>query len=299
MKPRETCALCGSAERIHLCDVEGYPIARCARCELVQVDVQLSRAELEEIYGEPYFTTEVFHDYVSEAPERIEDGARAARTLARIVPGGRLLEVGCATGFFLKPAAEYYEVTGVEISPFAAEYARKEFGLRVLTGDITEVDLAGEQFDVVTMWNTIEHMADPLEGVRAAASLARPGALLALTTGDVSGPQARRDLRNWNLMSPPYHLFFFSPKTIDLLLAKAGFRLRRIVYDGMVATEGPLASMVGRRLAMLLGLGNVMTVYAVRSDQELPPLSRLERLAGRYRPRRLTLPADARRARAA
>ena len=269
---------------VQLFEKEGYPLARCRSCELVQVGVEVDPARLEEIYGEAYFKEEVFHDYVAERDDRLKSGAQAARTLAAVKPGGRLLDVGCATGFFLQAASTFYEVKGVELSPFAAEYARNEFGLDVLVGDVTEVGSQEEPFDVVTLWNTIEHMADPVGALRAIASLSRPGTLLAISTGDVSGPLARRDLPGWNLMSPPYHLFFFSPRTIDLLLARAGFRLRRIVYDGVVAAAGPFASSPGRRIATLLGLGNVMTVYATFAGAPLPALSRAGRVAARYRP---------------
>jgi SAM-dependent methyltransferase len=282
---RAACALCGTALSQHLFDKEGYPVGRCSGCGLIQLDVELDRAELEEIYGAEYFTEEdLLHDYVAERPVRLESGVRVAAALARLVPSGRLLDVGCAAGFFLEPASRHYDVTGVELSPFASEYARREFGLRVLTGDITEVDLDGEQFDVVTMWNTIEHVADPLATVTAVATLMRPGGLFVMSTGDASGPLARRDLPGWNLMLPPYHLFFFSPRTIDRLLAQAGFRLRRIIYDGIVAESGPLRSPYAQRAATLLGTGNVMTVYATRTDSPPRRSSRLRRVAARYRP---------------
>jgi SAM-dependent methyltransferase len=288
-KPRTSCALCGGTDRTHLFDKDGYPIARCRGCGLVQVDVELDRAELEQIYGEDYFTKEqVLYDYVADRDARLASGARVAQALARVRPGGRLLDVGCAAGFFLAPAAKHYDVTGVEISAFASAYARDEFGLRVHTGDVTEVDFDGTRFDVATIWNTIEHVADPLATVRAIADVTRPGGLLAMSTGSVTGPLARRDLPGWNLMAPPYHLFYFSPPTIDLLLAKAGFRLRRIVYDGIVASGGLLGSTRGRRAAALLGAGNVMTVYATRVDPPPRP-SRVRRLLARYVPLRLAL----------
>ncbi len=286
MTQREACALCGGAELRRLFDKDGYPICRCSSCGLVQVDTALGRQDLEQIYNEEYFSSQVFHDYVAERRARVESGARAAETLSRLVPTGTLLDVGCAAGFFMEAASKHYEVTGVELSSFASDYARRELGLRVLTGDVTDGGLEGEQFDVVTVWNTIEHMADPLGGLGAIARLARPGALLALSTGDVAGPLARRDLRTWNLMSPPYHLSFFSPETIDLLLAKTGFIMRRIVYDGVVATTGPLASVLGQRLATVTGFGNVMTVYATRSASSPTSTSRSRRLAARYRPLR-------------
>jgi len=287
MRSRKTCPLCGSAELQDLFSVDGYPIARCRSCTLVQVDVDLERRELEQIYDEGYFTSEVFHDYIAEREVRVAAGAEATQTLARMVRDGRLLDVGCAAGFFLEAASPVYDVTGVELSAFASEYARRELGLRVITGDVTDGALAGEHFDVITLWNTVEHLADPVEALEAVARLSRPGSLVVLSTGDVSGPMARRNLREWNLMSPPYHLFFFSPRTIELLLAKAGFQLRRVVYDGFIATDGLLASSAARRIATVAGVGNVMTVYAVRGESA--PASARRRLAARYRPLRLVL----------
>jgi SAM-dependent methyltransferase len=285
MKSRERCALCGSAERQGLFNVDGYPIAHCRSCTLVQVDVDLERRELEEIYDEDYFAGEVFHDYVGERDVRVAAAAEATQILARMVPAGRLLDVGCGAGFFLEAASRVYDGSGIELSAFASEYARRELGLRVITGDVTDEAFAGEQFDVITLWNTVEHLNDPLEALKAVARLSRPGSLLVLSTGDVSGPLARRNLREWNLMSPPYHLSFFSPRTIGLLLAETGFQVRRVVHDGVVATDGPLARATARRVAAIAGVGNVMTVYALRGKPA--PTSARRRLAARYRPLRL------------
>jgi SAM-dependent methyltransferase len=279
-----TCGLCGGHAAVRLFEKNGYTIVRCRACGLIQVEEGPEPQELERLYDEAYFTSDVFHDYVGERDARIESGARAARALTRIVPTGKLLDIGCAAGFFLHAASRYYEVTGVEISPFAADYARKEFGLRVLTGDVGNADLEGEQFDVVTMWNTIEHMREPLRSVTSVAPLTRPGGLLVLSTGDASGPLARRGLEDWNLMSPPHHLFFFTRRTLDELLARAGFRTRRFVYDGVIAERGQLASPRVSGAATFAGLGNVMTVYASREEAELPHRSTLRGVTARWRP---------------
>lgn len=285
MRRRSHCALCGDGLK-PLFDKDGYAVCRCGSCSLVQVNAALSRDELERIYGEEYFSSEVFHDYVAEREVRVLAGRAAVQTLARLVPAGKLLDVGCAAGFFLEAASAQYEATGVELSPFASSYARDTLGLRVFTGDVSDGALDGERFDVVTAWNTIEHMADPLGAFTMIGRIMPPGGLLAVSTGDVTGPLARFDLRNWNLMVPPYHLFFFSPKTIDLLLARAGFEVRRVVYDGVVAMRGPLASEAGRLTATMAGLGNVMTVYATRTTASRNGSSVARRLAARYRPLR-------------
>jgi SAM-dependent methyltransferase len=279
-----TCGLCGGHAAIRLFEKNGHTIVRCRACGLVQVEERPGPRELERLYDQAYFTSDVFQNYVGERDARIESGARAARALARIVPGGKLLDIGCAAGFFLHAASRYYEVTGVEISAYASDYARREFGLRVLTGDVESADLEGKQFDVVTMWNTIEHMSEPLRSVRSVTPLTKPGSLLVLSTGDANGPLARRALEDWNLMAPPHHLFFFTRRTIDELLSRAGFRTRRFVYDGVVAERGPLASPGPRQAAAFAGLGNVMTVYASRYEAALPRRSTLRCVTARWRP---------------
>ena len=213
----------------------------------------------------------MFHDYVGEREQRIASARSHCGLLAPLKPGGRLLDVGCATGFFLEAASEHWDVTGVELSAFAAGYARREFGHNVLNGDIAEVDLPDAAFDVVTLWNTVEHVSDPRNVIAHVARVAAPDALIVLTTGNSAGPLARRDLANWNLMTPPEHLYFFDPATITRLLVGAGITVRRIVQDGIVTTGGVLSSPRARQLAGLLGLGNVMTVYARQASGQWDP----------------------------
>ncbi|MGZ4396071.1 MAG: hypothetical protein ACXVZ2_11995 [Gaiellaceae bacterium] len=111
---RKSCGLCGSSGLRPLFVKDGYPIVRCGACTLTQLGVELQRTELEDLYGEDYFSGSVFHEYLEEREARIASGSAAARTLARLARG-RLLDVGAAAGFFLKAAAEHFDVTGVEL----------------------------------------------------------------------------------------------------------------------------------------------------------------------------------------
>ena len=96
----------------------------------------------------------------------------------------------------MEAASKHYEVPGVELSSFASDYARREVGLRILTGDVTDGGLGGEQFDVVTVWNAIEHMADPLGGLegsrvspaREPSSLSPPAMSPDRSRGTTFGP---------------------------------------------------------------------------------------------------------------
>jgi SAM-dependent methyltransferase len=276
--------LCDETRRRALFEKDGYEIVRCQGCGLVYVDADLGSADLQQRYGADYYGGGVFDDYIAERDERIA-GARAyCRLLNRLVPAGRLLDVGCATGFFLEAASQSWGVTGVELSDFAAEYARHEFGHTVLTGDIADVGLPDASFDVVTLWNTVEHMADPRRAISHVARVAAPNALVVLTTGNVAGPLARRDLVNWNLMTPPEHLYFFDPSTITRLLEDAGLTVRRIAQDGLVTTNGSLSSTPTKVVAAALGLGNVMTVYARRMPETHQRVAVRRRLGARVRP---------------
>jgi 2-polyprenyl-3-methyl-5-hydroxy-6-metoxy-1,4-benzoquinol methylase len=264
---------------------QGFPVARCRTCGLVYVDADLDSARMQERYGAGYYGGEVFHDYAGERAERIASARSHCQLLAQIVPSGRLLDVGCAMGFFLEAASERWDVTGVELSGFAADYAMREFGHPVLTGDVSSVDLPERSFDLVTVWNTIEHMADPRAAMARIARVAAPGALVVITTGNVSGPLARRNLAAWDLMTPPEHLYFFAPNTIGNLLDKAGFEVRRVVQDGIVAKDDrPLRSARSRTIASAVGLGNVMTVYARRSAVTARRTRALRGLGWRLRP---------------
>jgi SAM-dependent methyltransferase len=263
---------------------DDYPIARCEGCGLVYVDAELDSVQLRERYGSGYYEGSVFHDYAGEREERIAGARSHCELLSRLAPAGRLLDVGCAMGFFLHAASEHWQVTGVELSGFAADYARREFGHQVLTGDVSEVDLPERSFNVVTLWNTIEHMARPRQAMASIARVTVPGGLIVLTTGNVRGPLARHDLDRWELMTPPEHVYFFDPGTITRLLEEAGFEVRRIVQDGVVARRGLLTSPRIRMIASTAGLGDVMTVYARRGARR-PRRSQLRAgFARRLRP---------------
>jgi SAM-dependent methyltransferase len=276
--PKSSCPVCGEIERQRLFRKNGFPIARCRGCGHVYVDAEISSSELQARYGRDYYQGSVFHDYLAEREERIESARGYVALLSKLKPSARLLDVGCATGFFLEAASVHWDVTGVELSPFAAEYARREFGHRVLTGDVASVDLPDASFDVITLWNTIEHVPDPRAVLGCVARLAAPDALVVLTTGDAAGTLAHKSLIDWELMTPPEHLHFFQPRTITLLLEGAGLEVRRIAHDGHIANSGPLATRWVRLLAAGAGLGNVMTVFARQPRQ--PPASR--RLGGAF-----------------
>jgi SAM-dependent methyltransferase len=134
---------------------------------------------------------------------------------------GRLLELGCAYGFFLDQAKDYYEVSGVELCEAAVQACKARGHLDVYHGQVSKESLARfEKVDVVVMLDVIEHLADPLEALEAAADKLNVGGLLLLTTGDFASLLARVAGSRWRLMTPPQHLWFFTPRSFEVLSSR-------------------------------------------------------------------------------
>jgi 2-polyprenyl-3-methyl-5-hydroxy-6-metoxy-1,4-benzoquinol methylase len=222
------CSVCGGKH-----ELEHFPgLLRCSSCGFITADVELSVEQLKSMYSEQYFRGEEYRDYIADRAILIRHFRERLRKLVTFVsePGSkRLLEIGCAYGFFLQVASEGFKsVEGIDISHDAIRYARE-----VLQQQASEVDLLdyqpSHQFDVVCMWDTIEHLAKPGEYVAAASSLLAPGGYLAISTGDIDSFVARFRGRRWRQIHPPTHLQYFSKKTLRRLLERHQLEM---VYAG-------------------------------------------------------------------
>src|SRR5207245_2380942 len=106
-------------------------------------------------------------------------------------------------------------VEGVELAPVMVEHARNRLGLKVHASAFADVELEAEGFDVITMWDYIEHSTDPAGDLRRAAELLRPGGMLAVSTGDAGSIVARVSGRRWHLLTPRHHNFFFTRSSLE------------------------------------------------------------------------------------
>lgn len=233
------CHCCGENHRLSfLYRKRGYAIIRCQVCGLKYVDQLPSRDELVHLYSEEFFAVgRKFSGHhgsagLVNAQQRVE----AVRRLPS-VGRKRWLDVGCAIGDFLVCAATVVDdVAGIELSAFAADQARMR-GITVTSGDFLTVEVSQASFDVVSMWDYLEHVPNPTATLSKAFEVLKPGGYLALSTGDVDSLLARLAGRFWHLMIPPRHLYFFSPATIRRLLTTAGLN---VVEIGKPAKRVPL-----------------------------------------------------------
>jgi SAM-dependent methyltransferase len=264
VKPR-ACPVCGQADPAPLFAKDGYSMVLCTACSCVYVGEDPASIDFDALYGQAYYTggsDAVFADYVGQEAARRAHARRKLAVLRHLPPRiprqGRLLDVGCAAGFFLAEAQAHYEVLGVELSTWSSAYARDRLKLPVATGTLQQAALPADHFDVVTLWDVIEHVPEPVPLLAEAARVLKPGGRLVLTTGDWGSAYAQARGANWHLMTPPWHLTMFSRATLALAAQRAGLRVVGWRSEG-VAGDGPLwRSRPGLVLSRLLGLGDIV-----------------------------------------
>jgi SAM-dependent methyltransferase len=207
----------------------------CRACGFITADAVPSNDELQELYSKHYFAGEEYRDYVAERRTIEKQFRLKMRSLLRYVPvpgEKRLLEIGCAYGFFLSVAREYFgAIEGVDISREAVGYATEVLHLPAHLGDFLDYEARGN-YDVVCLWDTIEHLVNPHLYLEKVSQQLRQGGVIAITTGDISSAVARLRGRKWRQIHPPTHLHYFSRRTLTRLLSRFGLSVKYCGYDG-------------------------------------------------------------------
>jgi len=212
---------------------------RCAECGTWYLDPRPAEEDFQVIYPADYVAYGTSDDgnagrLVFRAKGWIEQ--RKIRRYARFISGvsGDVLDVGCGDGLLLdgfrRAGFPPSELAGVELHPYAAELSRRK-GYRVVEGDFERTDLGGERYRLVVMNQLVEHLVDPIAGLRRVHSILRPGGVLFLETPNLDSLNARiASRRTWGGYHYPRHLHLFSPSTIEAALHEAGLELVEIRY---------------------------------------------------------------------
>jgi len=224
------CNVCGSSEQRPFCPENGLGLVQCAHCGLVYVSPRPDPNELYALYGETYFHNDEsgvvgYTNYLRDEANIRKTFAGRLKWLERFVQPGRLLDVGCAAGFFLDEAHQRgWQVEGLDVSTFAVKYARERFGYDVRHGSLTHLDYPEGAYDLVTMWDVIEHVPDPMAYLRKTAALLRSGGVFSLATPDVDSLPARLTGARWvGYKLSEEHVYYFSVRMLRRMLDEAGF----------------------------------------------------------------------------
>jgi 2-polyprenyl-3-methyl-5-hydroxy-6-metoxy-1,4-benzoquinol methylase len=248
----DVCPACGSGRPYaYRFTVNGCPIQQCEDCGLGQADP--NGFDPGSYYTADYFNgqrSDGYADYLGAEPVLRKEFARTAAFIRKFVPSGRLLDIGCAYGFFLQEARAHYDVAGIELAAEAGEHCRRN-GLNVVTGAADAPTLARlGQFDVIALFDVIEHLPEPDEVLALAARHLKPGGIMVITTGDFASLAARVMGPKWRLMTPPQHLWFFTRESICQMAESVGIRMVDFAHPAKIVPLSLIAFQVRRMLGL-------------------------------------------------
>lgn len=253
-------------------------IVTCNRCGHIYANPVWDDEELLALYGDVEDST-----YLEERVGRVLTFQHHLKELEKITgPGnGRpMLDVGAYIGVFVDVACQNgWDARGVEPSAWAVEIAAQQ-NLPVLQGTLDHPDLEPNSFDVITMWDVIEHVADPAGELARAVELLKPGGVIAVHTMDIDSRLARLMKGRWPWLMT-MHVQFFSQKTLAVMLENCGYeiiysavqgRYLRLNYlssrlGGVLPVAGPLFERLIHTLDIAdrpvpINFGDLFTIYA-------------------------------------
>ena len=230
------CEGCGADNTRFLYKVDGYRLVQCKRCNLTYLNPRPTPKELDKYYKQ-YFQDQVDPDgkkrnYYAEKQEKMNAFYQEYKKLERFLKKrqGKILDVGCAAGFFLESMPPSWERYGVEYDKSCATEANNIKGVKVKAGSLIKAHYPKESFDVITMLQTIEHMPDPSDNIAEAGRILKKGGLIYLTTPNFDSMTAKVFKENHRLITAPAHLYYFTPRTLATLLRNHCFKVVKVHY---------------------------------------------------------------------
>ena len=209
---------------------EAFSIMRCNNCGLLYVNPQPDAQELSAYYPPAYFELFLDKEIPGQRKKTLEKKCQQRlRVIQRFKEKGRVLDIGCADGYFLHCLKrEGWEVAGVEPSEFAAKKAKEEYGIPVSCGELLDARYPDNCFDVISLFETLEHVPKPLETLWEIKRILKSDGLLVGTVPNFASLQRRIFSRHWYCVDPPRHLFYFTRNVLCAILEKSGFSSVRI-----------------------------------------------------------------------
>lgn len=232
------CPICSSDATEPAWNVGAYELARCRECAHLYVSRGFDASQLEQAYGKAYYAEGEdsscgYRDYLADAAKRMRGFDELLNKVERYATErGTLLDYGCAVGLFVRVAKDRgWQAMGYERSDWAANVGRQQFGVDIVVGT-SGAPPAGFDglFDVVSMWDVLEHVEDPQRTLVSAANWLKPNGILALSTVNAESYGARHAREHWRHLAPPHHLHYFSRQSLRRALGSAGLQV--------VASEG-------------------------------------------------------------
>ncbi len=217
-----------------------FTFVECTNCGLVYQNPRPTSDEMAQYYPENYdcYPVDIFSEEKTKGLMRrviLYGMTRRFSSVRKYKHKGRLLDIGCATGAFLESILYIqgsqkggkWELFGVEISPYAAEIARKK-GLNIVTGTLKDANFSRDSFDAITLWDVFEHLHDPTADLEELYRVLKTDGILVMRVPNIDCWDAKLFGKYWVGYEPPRHLYIFGRETIVHILERNGFKVKHL-----------------------------------------------------------------------
>ncbi len=222
------CILCSSRMEKFLFK-NGYWLYRCPDCQFAQTDLAKNYITfVKDHYSKGYFlgdpTRSAYANYELDKPMIVRNMRKFLGKILQKKKSGKLLDVGCAYGYFVELAQSAgFDAYGFDPSAYAVSQARKLVGKsRIAQGTISEVRYKENTYDVITLFDVFEHLQDPVTDLKKLRRMLKPDGIIIIATGNAQSFAAKVFGRRWTFYIPPQHLSFFTKANLQTFMSQVG-----------------------------------------------------------------------------
>ena len=230
MTSHKHCLVCNSSDLKNLLGYEKHFLIKCSNCSFVFAKKIPTNKELE-LHYEGYGRNDYLSPITIKRYNDILDGFEKYKKTKK------LLDVGCGIGYFLEIAIKRgWQVFGTEYTDEAIEICRKK-GISMHKGVLNPENYEEESFDIITSFEVIEHINNPIPELKNFYKLLRKGGLVYLTTPNFNSLLRYRLKSEYNVICYPEHLSYYTPKTLKKVFLNTGFQKKKIETTGISLTR--------------------------------------------------------------
>jgi len=233
------CPICGSSsiqEEYILSDYwlndlsNTYSYSKCQDCGLIFAKEPFSEKELDNYYNSsPVYSITVDSGNSPLIPKDL-GLKRRSRIITKSKRPGRLLDIGCGHGEFMKYMHDKlgWEVSGIEVNRSQVDSLTKQFGLDVRLGNVESAGFEDGEFDVITLWDVIEHLLEPRNELLQIQRILKTDGMLVIRVPNANSWDAILFKKFWAGLDAPRHNFAFSLGNLLNLLTQTGYKISTI-----------------------------------------------------------------------
>lgn len=231
-----TCNLCFSNKISTMFEKNNYHFNKCENCGIIYINPMPNETELVKLYNDP--SKAIYYEKATQEgiiyAEKVKSGLFKDLKAINFNSWKRILDIGCGGGFLLNSVKkEFDELHGLEVSMELVRFAKSKWSLNVHHGEIQNVNLPENYFDIVTLYDVIEHIPKPLIFLDAIYRILKHNGVIVIVTPNANGLSARIMKEKWIYYTPPEHIFYYTPKSIKVLLKTKGFKICKVKTENL------------------------------------------------------------------